>query len=63
MFHITMSVAMSVALSKIGVILLQTYLKGVSGRMIVGIKDSWNEYMEKLANEENEWEEGHHNVK
>ena len=23
-----------------------------------GIKDSWNEYMEKLINEENEWDHG-----
>jgi len=36
-------------------------LKGVSGKVIVdkkGIKDSWNEYMEKLINEENEWDHG-----
>jgi len=35
------------------------YLKGVSGKMIVdekGIKDSWKEYIEKLMNEENEWD-------
>jgi len=34
-------------------------LKGVSVRVIVdtkGIKDSWREYMEKLMNEENEWD-------
>ena len=34
-------------------------LKDVSGKMIVdkkGIKDSWKEYMEKLMNEENEWD-------
>ena len=34
-------------------------LKGVSGKVIVdekGIKDSWKEYMEKLTNEENEWD-------
>jgi len=34
-------------------------LKGVSGKVIVdekGIKDSWKEYMEKLMNEENEWD-------
>jgi len=34
-------------------------LKVVSGRVIVdekGIKDSWKEYMEKLMNEENEWD-------
>jgi len=34
-------------------------LKGVSGKVIVdekGIKDSWKEYMEKLINEENEWD-------
>jgi len=33
--------------------------KGVSGKVIVddkGIKDSWKEYMEKLMNEENEWD-------
>ena len=33
--------------------------KGASGKVIVddkGIKDSWNEYMEKLMNEENEWD-------
>jgi len=32
-------------------------LKGVSGKVIVdekGIKDSWEEYMEKLMNEEND---------
>ena len=36
-------------------------LKGVSGKLIVdekGIKDSWKEYMEKLMNEENEWDHG-----
>jgi len=34
-------------------------LKGVTGKVIVddkGIKDSWREYMEKLMNEENEWD-------
>ena len=34
-------------------------LKVVSGKVIViekGIKDSWKEYMEKLINEENEWD-------
>ena len=34
-------------------------LKGVSGKVTVdgkGIKDSWKEYMEKLMNEENEWD-------
>jgi len=34
-------------------------LKGVSGKVIVdekGIKDSWKEFMEKLMNEENEWD-------
>jgi len=34
-------------------------LKGVSGKVIVdekGIKDSWKQYMEKLMNEENEWD-------
>jgi len=39
-------------------------LKGVSGRVIVnekGIKDSWKEYMQKLTNEENEWD--HRTVK
>ena len=33
--------------------------KGASGKVIVdakGIKDSWKEYMEKLINEENEWD-------
>jgi len=33
-------------------------LKGVSGQVIddeKGIKNSWNEYMEKLMNEENAW--------
>jgi len=36
-------------------------LKGVSGKVIVdekGIKDSWKKYMEKLMNEENEWDHG-----
>ena len=36
-------------------------LKVVSGKVIVdekGIKDSWKEYMEKLTNEENEWDHG-----
>jgi len=36
-------------------------LKGVAGKVIVdekGIKDSWKEYMEKLMNEENEWDRG-----
>jgi len=36
-------------------------LKGVSGKVIVvdkGIKGSWKEYMEKLMNEENEWDHG-----
>ena len=34
-------------------------IKGVSGKVIVddkGIKDCWKEYMEKLMNEENEWD-------
>jgi len=34
-------------------------LKGVMGEVIVdekGIKDWWMEYMEKLMNEENEWD-------
>jgi len=34
-------------------------IKGSSGEVIVdgkGIKDSWKEYMEKLMNEENEWD-------
>jgi len=34
-------------------------LKRVSGKVSVdekGIKDSWKEYMEKLMNEENEWD-------
>jgi len=34
-------------------------IKGASGKVIVddkGIKDSWKEYMEKLINEENEWD-------
>jgi len=36
-------------------------LIGVSGKVIVdeeGIKDAWKEYMEKLMNEENEWDRG-----
>jgi len=36
-------------------------LKAVSGKLIVdekGIKDSWKEFMEKLMNEENEWDHG-----
>jgi len=34
-------------------------IKGASRKVIVddkGIKDSWKEYMEKLKNEENEWD-------
>jgi len=34
-------------------------IKGASGKATVddkGIKDSWKEYMEKLKNEENEWD-------
>ena len=34
-------------------------IKGASGKVIVddkGIKDSWKEYVEKLMNEENEWD-------
>jgi len=34
-------------------------INGASGKVIVddkGIKDSWKEYMEKLMNEENEWD-------
>jgi len=34
-------------------------LKGVLGKVIVdekGIQNSWKEYMEKLMNEENEWD-------
>ena len=34
-------------------------IKGASGKVIVddkGIKDSWKKYMEKLMNEENEWD-------
>jgi len=34
-------------------------IKGALGKVIVdgkGIKDSWKEYMEKLLNEENEWD-------
>ena len=34
-------------------------LKGVSGKVIgdeKGIKDTWKKYMEKLMNEENEWD-------
>jgi len=34
-------------------------LKGVSGNVIIdekGIIDSWKEYMEKLMNEENQWD-------
>jgi len=37
-------------------------IKGASGKVIVddkGIKDSWKEYMEKLMNEEKEWD---HNI-
>jgi len=40
-------------------IMESNYLKGVSGKVIVdekGIKDSRNENMEKLMNEENEWD-------
>jgi len=36
-------------------------LKGVSGKVIVdekGFKDLWKEYIEKLINEENEWDHG-----
>jgi len=39
--------------------LLLLLLEGVSGKVIgvkKGIKDSWKEYMEKLMNEENEWD-------
>jgi len=35
------------------------WLKGVSAKVTVdekGIKDSWKKYMEKLMNEENEWD-------
>jgi len=38
-------------------------LNGISCRVIVdekGIKDPWKEYMEKLMNEENEWD--HRNI-
>jgi len=34
-------------------------IKGASGKVIVddkGIRDSWKEYMDKLMNEENEWD-------
>jgi len=34
-------------------------IKGTSGKVIVDdkeTKDSWKEYMEKLMNEENEWD-------
>ena len=34
-------------------------IKGASGKVIVddkGIKHCWKEYMEKLMNEENEWD-------
>ena len=31
-------------------------IKGASGKVDKGIKDSWNEYMEKLMNAENEWD-------
>jgi len=34
-------------------------LKGALGKVIVDeedIKDMWNEYMEKLTNEENDWD-------
>ena len=37
-------------------------IKGASGKVIVddkGIKDSWKEYMEKLMNEENEWDQSY----
>jgi len=37
------------------------WLKGVSDRVIVdekGIKNSWKKHMEKLTNEENEWDHG-----
>ena len=37
------------------------YLKGVSSKVIAdekGIKDSWKECMEKLMNEENEFDHG-----
>ena len=37
------------------------YIKGTSGKVIVdekGIRESWKEYMEKLMNEENEWDHG-----
>jgi len=36
-------------------------MKGVSGKVTVNkkqIKDSWKEYVEKLMNEENEWDHG-----
>jgi len=36
-------------------------IKGASGKVTVddkGIKDSWKEYIEKLMNEENEWDIG-----
>ena len=36
-------------------------VKGVSGKVMAdekGIKDTWKEYMEKLMNEENEWDHG-----
>jgi len=35
-------------------------IKGASGKVIVdgkGIKDSWKEYMEKLMNEQTEWDQ------
>jgi len=35
--------------------------KGISRKVIVdekGVKDSWKEYMEKLMNEQNEWDHG-----
>ena len=40
-------------------IMASNCLKGVSGKVLVDekeIKDSWKEYMEKLMNEENEWD-------
>ena len=44
---------------KAGYLRVTNCLKGVSGKVIIdkkGIKDSWKEYMEKLMNEENEWD-------
>ena len=44
---------------KTGYIMGSDCLKGISGKVIVDeklIKDLWKEYMEKMMNEENEWD-------